>query len=218
MSNFILKSIAMVTMLIDHIGFVFFPDQMIFRIIGRIAFPLFAFLIVQGALHTSNWKKYAIRLLLFAIISEIPFDLATAGSFINFSSQNIFFTLVFGMLVVEACIYFESQGKVMYGFGLAFLVGFICDVLHTDYGMLGILLIYSFYICRYSKMATTVMTIVLNFVGGGFQLFAGLAVVPIYFYNGTLGIKNKWLKYGFYAFYPVHLLILAILAGKIPLQ
>ncbi len=217
MSSFMLKCIAMLTMLIDHVGFVLFPEQMIWRIIGRVAFPLFAFLIVQGVLHTSNWKRYGIRLLLFAFLSEIPFDLATSGQWVNFYSQNIFFTLLFGMLVVEASIYFEAQGKVVYGFGLAFVIGFLCDILRTDYGMLGILIIYSFYMCRYSKMATATMTIVLNFVEGTPQLFAGLAVIPIYFYNGTLGLKNKWIQYGFYAFYPVHLLILAAIAGRIPM-
>lgn len=217
MSSFMLKCIAMLTMLIDHVGFVLFPEQMIWRIIGRVAFPLFAFLIVQGVLHTSYWKRYGIRLLLFAFLSEIPFDLATSGQWVNFYSQNIFFTLLFGMLVVEASIYFEAQGKVVYGFGLAFVIGFLCDILRTDYGMLGILIIYSFYMCRYSKMATATMTIVLNFVEGTPQLFAGLAVIPIYFYNGTLGLKNKWIQYGFYAFYPVHLLILAAIAGRIPM-
>lgn len=100
LSGFTLKCIAMVTMLIDHIGYVLFPGYVIFRIIGRLAFPIYCFLLVEGAVHTSNWKKYLGRLFLFALISEIPFNLAIGGKLWYPASQNVFFTLFLGLLAI----------------------------------------------------------------------------------------------------------------------
>ena len=100
LNGFTLKWIAMLTMLIDHTGMVLFPQYRIFRIVGRLAFPIYCFLLVEGAVHTSNWKKYVSRLILFALISEIPFDLARSGQIVAADAQNVFFTLSFGLLAV----------------------------------------------------------------------------------------------------------------------
>lgn len=101
LSGFTLKCIAMVTMLIDHMGYVLFPGYVIFRIIGRLAFPIYCFLLVEGAVHTSNWKKYLGRLFLFALISEIPFNLAIGGKLWYPASQNVLFTLLLGLLAIR---------------------------------------------------------------------------------------------------------------------
>ena len=95
MSGQSLKFIAIATMVIDHIGLALFPDELIWRYIGRISFPIFAFLIVEGFVHTSDFKKYIGRILLFAIISEIPFNLLVSGKVLDFTHQNVFFTFAF---------------------------------------------------------------------------------------------------------------------------
>ena len=104
MSSLVLKITALITMIIDHYGAIFQGNIIIYRIIGRLAFPIYCFLLVEGYTHTSNIKKYASRLIAFAIISEIPFDLAFFGK-IGFEHQNIFFTLFIGcLLYTSRCV------------------------------------------------------------------------------------------------------------------
>ena len=100
MSGHSLKLIAIVTMLIDHIGLVLFPEVMILRCIGRLSFPIFAFLIVEGFEHTSDFKKYMVRILLFGLMSEIPYNLMISGKFIDFTHQNVFFTFAIGLMML----------------------------------------------------------------------------------------------------------------------
>ena len=101
LSSFALKCIALITMIIDHVGAILYPEARVLRIIGRIAFPIYAFLVAEGFYHTKNVKKYMLRLLLFALVSEIPFDLALTGQILEFGHQNVFFTLFAGLLLME---------------------------------------------------------------------------------------------------------------------
>ncbi|WP_461817744.1 TraX family protein, partial [Faecalimonas sp.] len=99
-NSFQLKIIAIIAMIIDHIGLFFFPEHILFRIIGRISFPIFAFLIVEGFYHTRDIWKYMFRLGVFAVLSEIPFDLLTTGKVFDLRHQNVFFTLLIGVILM----------------------------------------------------------------------------------------------------------------------
>ena len=107
MSGFWLKILAMISMLIDHTGMVLFPQMQGLRVLGRLAFPLYCFLLAEGAVHTSNSKRYLGRLLGFALLSEIPFDLACHNTALWMQSQNVFFTLFLGL---AACALLEPCG------------------------------------------------------------------------------------------------------------
>ena len=138
---FQLKCIAIVTMFIDHVGAILFPGELIFRYIGRISFPIFCFLLIEGFSHTRDIRKYMILLAIFALISEIPYDLAFRHTWFDIERQNVFFTLLIGivmMYALERCATWPEKAIVV------ILSMWIAVVLKTDYNFKGILLI-SFY-------------------------------------------------------------------------
>lgn len=208
-----LKWIAIVTMLIDHIGaFLLEPAivtglvssefrglNTVLRLIGRLAFPLFTFLLVEGFTHTRNVKKYLIQLGIFALISEIPFDLANGGVFFDFTYQNIFFTLFIGLLVISLFNQFEEMKYLRW---VIPVIGMrLAAALQTDYAAFGILVIFIFYYFRADKQLRNPIAAILLLR----QPTAIFALVPIQLYNGERGKQNK---YFFYLFYPAHLLFL----------
>ena len=210
MNVFALKIIALLTMMIDHYGAIFHKGVDIYRIIGRIAFPIYCFLLVEGYYHTKDIKKYAKRLFIFALISEIAFDLAFYGKF-EFVHQNIFFTLLIGlgtMYVLDNPEKYSIQEGYVYA-----LAGIIAIILGVDYSFIGIIYILAFHytrnlpkFIRLPRVAlilfiTNLLTLSFN------QHFALLALPFLYFYNGELGPKNKVLQYLFYIAYPLHLII-----------
>lgn len=234
-----LKIIAIITMVIDHIGaivienmlverglleittdqaFVTFLDansllyymNTVFRIIGRMSFPIFCFLIVQGFLHTHDLKKYLGRMFIFALISEIPFDLAFFGIPFYWGYQNIFFTLFFGILAISGIQIAEKKKewnkitRLLFGLlSIGLCMGAVI-VLKTDYDILGILIISIMYLFRNKKMLSASLgCLVLETIP------AFVSLIPIYFYNGEKGRSVKWL---FYLFYPVHILLLYFLS------
>ncbi len=211
-----LKILACLLMLCDHIGLILFNDNLIARSIGRMAFPIFAFLLVEGMRHTSDMKRYMLRLLVFAVISEIPYDLAVFGNVFYLGHQNIFFTLTLGLFVIYC---FEDALLHKWAYGImaaALVVAFVCCF---DYQMAGILIIFSFYVlsphragCNLQErvkinVELSVVTVLIDvlFIGTR-QLFSLFALLPINLYNGERG-KLK-LKYVFYLFYPLHLMVL----------
>lgn len=213
LSGSALKTIAILTMLTDHIGaFAVGPlcnenDSLlllysILRLIGRIAFPIYCFLLTEGFAHTRDRKKYGINLLAFALISELPWNLVHAGDIIC-PSQNVFFTLFLGYLGICAIEYFENM-KLKQAVAIIGLF-FIALFLHADYGISGFGFIIALYALRNSKAVQAVTCICIIPSG----LKAGLAFIPINMYNGERGfIKGKAAKYFFYAFYPIHLAVL----------
>ena len=208
-NGFTLKWIAIITMVIDHTGMMFFPYSSIPRIVGRMAFPIFCFLLVEGFLHTHDRKKYALRLLLFAVVSEIPFDLAiylSMGQKNYFAQQNVFFTLFLGLLLL---ILIERSPKVWWRMLMTVLVCLAAYFFMTDYNMMGVLLILAFYVFQTSILGKAASLAFLDWgMFGGIQNFAILSILPIWLYNGQRGPK---MKYFFYVFYPAHLLLLCII-------
>lgn len=228
-----LKCIAVVAMLLDHIGAgliemgILRGDLMIGRMlsseygmrwwqnwrsadlilrgIGRIAFPLFCFLLVEGFLHTKNVRKYILSLFLFALISEIPFDLVFSDRWVDWSGQNVFFTLGFGLLTLVALRRYEAQSvleMVVIAAGCA--AAFFC---RTDYDAVGILLIVSFYLLRERGAYRYIVNgALMVYESAGLFGAAVLALIPIALYNGQRGKMR--LKYIFYWFYPAHMTII----------
>ncbi|MBD5460096.1 MAG: conjugal transfer protein TraX [Lachnospiraceae bacterium] len=215
-----IKMIAIISMFIDHVGAVvvermlYFPQQgkrlwtlyMILRSIGRLGFPIFCFLLVTGFMHTRNVWKYALRLGLFALLSEVPFDLAFSDSWMYMGYQNVFFTLLIGLLVM---IFLDRVGKRKWHIALKlplWLAGiaagmYAAEFLKTDYGALGVMCIVTIFIFRRQRLAQVIAGAVVFL----WEIPASLAFLPVAAYNGKRGWR---MKYVFYAFYPCHLLVL----------
>lgn len=229
-----LKITAVVLMIIDHIGaaliengilHAYDPQRVaeildtdwgmrwyqldtVLRTLGRPAFPIFCFLLAEGFVHTRNVKKYVSRMALFALISEVPFDLAIFRTPFEPNAQNVYFTLFIGLLVLVAIRKYENNTVIR---SAAFLAGCGAAILlKTDYDAIGILLITAFYLMRSEvKMQTLFCGGVAALESSGNYCAGALALIPIRLYNGKRG-KLK-LKYFFYWFYPVHLLLLYLL-------
>lgn len=232
---FTLKMIAIVAMLLDHIwiNFAYHADWM--TLIGRIAFPIFAFQIVEGYFHTKNLKKYISRMILFAFISEIPFNLMISNELLYPYHQNVIFTLLIGLLAITLIDKAKAKNTKYVYFMIGLIVSFIAIVLGflslVDYNGYGVLTILLFFFTRNLKHNKIYQTIGLLFINGMLmagqvyiipffnttieipqQIFAVFAMVPIIFYNGQKGPSSKVAQYAFYIFYPAHMLILYFIA------
>lgn len=226
LNGFHLKLIAICTMLIDHMGYTLFPGVMWLRCVGRVAFPIFCFLIAEGCVYTHDRKKYAARLLVFALLSEIPYNLMNSGMIWDPYDQNVLWTLLLGALVcwlmdwaLKKCtpLSFVLTGAVMLA------AYWLLEIGNTDYGGWGMLLVAAFYGVHRAPSGAVVKMIAQAFglaffsigVMGGYlsiELWSLAALVPIWLYNGQRGFSNKAVQYGFYAFYPVHILALSLIA------
>lgn len=214
----ILKLLACLFMLCDHIGLILMNNNAAMRAIGRLSFPIFVFLLVEGYKHTSDIKKYFLRLLAFAFISEVPYDLALYGKVFCMDRQNIYFTLAAGLLILWCGELAKSKLKT--AFVIMGIIFILTLYLNFDYGLGGLLLIVICY--KYTPVFTqeyslkdkirlsgkymVLSALVYGLYYGLTQLYAVLSVVPISMYSGERG--RKGFKYLFYLFYPVHLLVL----------
>ena len=210
----VLKVIACLSMFIDHLGAVCFSGMMGFRIIGRLAFPIYCFLLVEGAVHTHDMKKYILRMGIFALISEVPFDLAFYHRLVYTGHQNVFFTLGLGLLAIwflEHPIEHLDIPDVLYKLLVIIAVGLIAEFFNTDYGFTGIAVICIFYYLRGQPQLKYPIAAILLAAMGGVEFYAVLALIPILLYNGQRGRQTKVMQYGFYIFYPAHLLLIAAL-------
>lgn len=245
MSAFLLRLIACVAMLLDHIGFV--TGNMFLRAIGRIAFPIFVYLICNGFRHTSCRWRYALRLAIFALVSQIPFSLLCSNT-LTYQTGNVFFTLLAALLCIWGTDLLRQNkiGKWLCWLPVVLLCGlYKIGWLQSDYGGRGIALAMIFYLfdgkkwwqCLlvaalsliavfYNQLTSVAVTLLLDgtFVFPAlsrwdlWQLFSLAALPLIFLYNGKRGPqpKNRFVakltQLGFYLFYPLHMLILWLIA------
>ena len=213
-----LKLIAMISMVFDHAGDMFFPDVMWPRMIGRLAMPIFSFFIAEGFSHTRDKKKYLCRLGIFALISEIPFDLAFEGK-IGFSHQNIMLSFFFAVVALMLYDWIQggtkseenhaSIGKTILGVIAVAAIAALSLLLRADYTIFAVIAVFLFYVLRqkHPLVRTGVGVAFLALTRTvGYYCTTGLSFIPLAMYNGKKGKGLKWL---FYGFYPGHLLLLA---------
>lgn len=207
-----LKIIACISMFIDHFGYICFPGNIALRIVGRLAFPIYCFLLVEGVMHTHDIRRYMFRMFVFALISELPFDIAFYHHLVYPFHQNVFFTLVLGLITICLIRHRLFKNKVLqaiYGIAVVMLMGILANTFYVDYYIYGIVCMAAFYVFRDSKWKKCLASSLSLGIMGGIEWFAAFAVIPIVMYNGRRGKQTKVMQYGFYIFYPVHLLILA---------
>ncbi len=218
-----LKLIAIISMLADHVnkaliypylesnhGFLAFISD-VFDIIGRIAFPLFCFMLVEGYFKTRNRKKYLLNLLLFGVISEVPFDMFTTASFFNMNWNNVMFTLALVLVTVWIIDTLkekmQKRPKALWYLVSILIVLGMCIVsmsLSLDYEHHAILIGYFFYLFHDMPVFAIPFGYASMFKEPWALLGFGLTLT----YNGERGKQHKML---YYWFYPVHLLILGLL-------
>ena len=204
--SFSLKCVAILCMAADHTGRILFPGEENLIRIGRLAFPIFAFLLAEGFFHTRDRYRYLARLGIFALLSEIPFDLAFFQTVWYPQRQNVFFTLFISVALMAVL---ERSREWPERILEIFIAMWFAEALGADYGFRGVLLVLIFYIGRARPWAGLALAGAWNFLWqSAVQRFGALAVIPIGLYNGK---KGRSLKYFFYVFYPAHLLLLCML-------
>ena len=235
----VLHIIAMTLMLMDHLWATRLPAREWLTCAGRVAFPIFAFMAVEGYFHTRSFKKYILRMLLFAVLSEIPFDLMYGGTWFYPVHQNVLWTFLLGLLGVWLMEQVRKKGKTWMYLLVCVLVvpaglvlGTLCMV---DYYGVGVLTVFVFYFlhgrkwwCFLGQLAALYWLNV-ELLGGlmyPVQLFgmefelcqqglALLALIPIWLYRGRQGYHSRPFQYLCYAFYPVHMLLLVVVLNFI---
>ena len=217
-----LKGIAVTSMLFDHGVKILWRDApLLLYAFGRVAFPIYAFLLAEGARHTRSMGRYALRLGIFAVISEIPFDLCFFHTIWEVNAQNVFFTLLLGLLCIWAISGARSGKSAYFRIFLVVVLALLADFFKADYGRVGVFCILlmnaaikahtawlKLILCTVGILCTARNVVFLG--GRPLQLFALLALAPIMMYNGKKGRQgHQWL---WYAFYPGHLLLLWLLS------
>ena len=210
-----LKLIACVTMLIDHIGAVFLPYVLWLRIIGRISFPIYCFLLAEGVQYTRSPLKYGLRLLLVAVISELPYDLLFYGQF-TWARNSVMVTLLLGFAAGIAMKQFSGWSKLIAS--IPFLLAGRC--LGGSYGMYGVAMVVIFLLTKdvpYRSAVQFLLIVLLSLRMSGFpgrigiQFYAVFATIPIFLYSGKKRSRSKALQWSFTLFYPAHLLLLLLI-------
>ncbi len=230
-----LHILAMTLMLMDHLWATLLPAQDWLTCAGRVAFPIFAFMAVEGYFHTRNFKKYALRMLLFAVLSEIPFDLMYGGTWFYPVHQNVIWTLLLGLVGIYLMEKARKTGKTWLYVLVCLAITLAGAILGTlgmvDYYGAGVLTVFVFYFFRGRKWWCLLGQILglywinVELLGGlmypvellGLELelcqqgFALLSLIPIWLYRGRQGYHSKPFQYLCYGFYPAHMLLLAFI-------
>ncbi len=228
-NNLLIKIIAVITMVIDHVGGIFFPHLLILRIVGRLSFPLFAYLVSEGFDKTRNKQSYLLRIFCFFIISQIPYSLA-----FHDGQLNIFMTLLFGLIII--LIFENNILDTFKKVSLTIFLFFIGFILPLDYGIAGIISILIFHTFKHSYRKLFILQTMLwlgyiimlfinaqlgpksfNYPTDAIQILAPFSILIIWIIHHFYSTKEHWqvsklskyiTQYGFYIFYPAHLLLL----------
>lgn len=220
MSSFVIKIIACVTMILDHIkysGPIF--ENFFTEYLGRLSFPLFAFLIAEGYSHTSDLKKYYKRLFIFGLISQIPFMFfrMLVG---EWKMLNIMFTLLFGLICITT---YDKINKKYISIPIVIVIIFLGEILRVDYGWLGVMTVFIMYLLRNNKKFLPLVYGIIIFVyyysiaGSEYIILTRNVLLMLFTWSSTFiinmynGEKGKSMKYFFYWFYPLHMLIVYLL-------
>lgn len=233
LSAFDLKLLAMAAMLADHIGYLFFPQALWMRCVGRLAFPIFAFQVAEGWYRTCNRRRYFLRLALCGLLSEIPFDLAIGGQPIDPGYQNVLWTFCIAAAALWAMEALQRRLQIplplaaLPAAGAGYLLG---EWMQADYFGPGVLLVLAFALCRGRSGGRIGELAAMVIVNGRLlpsasmtvwgmelpvQLLAAAALPLIWLYRGRQGPHSPVLQGIWYAFYPAHLLLLWWLARSI---
>lgn len=217
-SSAVLKWIAVISMVIDHFACAVYNPAVLscsvesyrlLRGIGRIAFPIYCFLLVEGFFHTKSVWKYLRNLVIFAVISEIPFNMAVFGNVFYLRGQNVYFTLALGICAMMLLRRFDgfkmwkllAQALIIAAFML------LGEKLEVDYHWKGIVYIIMFYYLKKLKLRPEIAAAAGAAAFAVYEIQAVFSFIPIYFYNGKRG---RQMKYLFYAIYPIHLLLFGL--------
>lgn len=234
-----LHILAMAFMLMDHLWATLLPAQEWLTCVGRIAFPIFAFMAVEGYFHTHNLKKYLLRMLIFAVISEIPFDLMYGGTWFYPVHQNVIWTLMMGLVGIHLMETVRKKKSTFVYILVSAIVVILGGLLGTlsmvDYYGIGVLTVFIFYFFRGRKwwcllgQMLALYWVNVEMLGGlmypirlfgmEFELcqqgLALLALLPIWLYRGRQGYHSKPFQYFCYAFYPMHMLVIVLVLNFI---
>ena len=212
-----LKGLAAATMVVDHVGVALLPQLWLLRCVGRLAFPIYAFFLAQGFRYTKSRAKYLARLAGFALLSEIPFDYMVYGQAFAWQGQNVMFTLALALLAL-ACL--EKGGWWMTG---AVACCLAAEALRTDYGSFGVLLpVTSFYLWPRGKGLWALVFLAMCWLWEfapipgtpvPMEALGVAAALPLALYHGGRGTEGPVVRWGFYAVYPLHMGVLALIAG-----
>ena len=227
-----LKLLAMAAMLADHMGYLLFPTAMWMRYVGRLAFPIFAFQIAEGWYRTRDRKKYTLRLLICAVVSEVPFDLAFSGQPIDPGYQNVLWTFciaaaaLWAMEVLRRRLHIPLPLVALCAGAAGYLLG---EALQSDYFGPGVLTVLVFALCRQWHIGRLPELAAMLVINGWLlpsadmtlwgvtlpvELLATAALLPIWLYRGRQGPYGPWLRWVWYGFYPAHLLVLWLIYTK----
>ena len=211
-----LKIIAMISMLIDHIGFILFPQIKLFRIIGRISFPIFAYMIAEGCTYTRNKLKYLLSLGLLVLICQISYFIGTSSMY-----MNVLITFTLSVICIFSIDLFTKNKTFLSGFVLLSVITvvfFICVIISSkiyfydfkvDYGLLGVLLPVGIYVAHNKTekiIYTAILLLMMSATFNDTQFYSLMSIPLLLLYNGKRGKFN--IKYLFYFFYPIHLGVL----------
>lgn len=217
-----LKWIAMASMLCDHVdkGIILnyeiindtYPPaletlSMVLGVLGRIAFPIYLFLLVEGFLYTGSRWKYLRNLLLFGVISEVPYDMFLTGTYWDIRCQNMILTLAMALCtlwMLEWITEHYYQWRIALGILVVLTTGYLADIFALDYGSYGILIPVALYVLHKKRIPALLLSYLIVIK----ELWSVLGFGLLYFYNGKRGHMNKWIGYWFY---PVHLFLIGLI-------